>query len=352
MFIKILTILIFFTGLSGLDRSASADTIDEYTPGYHAMKFNRRSNVWSQLDLVVFDGSITTNPPGTVKYDRRIQAYLNTGADFALGNNGVRFALKGIGSFEKTEEDTEPKTPTTQFLKKIKPAFDFTFVNHKGLEMFIGAEYNYELGYEKKVMSDLFTQTSTFGAAGVNVVRFGMMRRGGSWNGGVYYVKGASVERAVTLEVEGFSDKIETEETIQVPPELGIVASFNFYGFKSEMDFAMVQASESPDSSTDGINIVDDYIRVRFASYIPIVIGTLGASLTHQTFSYASNAFVTLDTIPRSILKVKYLLGDLDSHFFVGGIYSFGDDGLSIPETNETFELDALGVTTGFFFAF
>jgi hypothetical protein len=329
-----------------------SNTADEWTPGYQALKFQRRNNVWSQLDLMIFDGSVTTNPPGVTRHDRRLQATFNTGADYALAKGGVRGSLKAFGSFEKSEEDQEPKVPINQFIKRIQPAFDFTFINPKGLEIFMGVQLHHEFAYDRIIASDLINQTASFSEISLNVFRFGMMRRGGSWNGGFYYVNGASGKRDVNIKVEGISDELQTTESVQVAPEVGIIASFNLSGFASELDLAMIQASESPDLSADGISVVDDYLKIRFGSYIPIGIGTIYAGITHQTLSYSSNAFVTLDTIPRTLLKAKFLLGGMDSNLFVGGMYSFGDDGLSIPETNETFELDTVGVTTGFYLSF
>lgn len=343
--------LICLVGAGGANVGRS-DTIDEWTPGYSAMKSGRSSNVWSQIDLMLFDGAIITNPPGTKRFDRRVNTILNAGSNYAFPNGGVRTSLKAFGSFEKIEDEEEPKIPTTQSITRVRPAIDFTFINPKGLEIFIGSELYHEFAYDRTTKSSLVTQTSSFSAVSMNSMRFGMMRRGSTWSGGFYYVNGADSERGVTLKVEGIDDEVETSETVQVPPTAGIVASFQVYGFLNELDLALVQASEAPSVSADGINVVDDYLKLRLISYFKISSGYLSTMLAHQTLSYSSNAFVTLDTIPSSLFKIKYIIGEVKSNVFIGGVYGTGSDGLSIPETNESFELQVFGLTTGLYFSF
>ena len=328
------------------------NTVDEWTPGYQSLKFKRRNNFWSQADFVLFDGTITTSPPGTKTYDRRIQGTYNVGGDYALPNGGLRFSVKAFASYEKEDKDVAPKNPRTQFIKRIQPALDFTFVNPKGLEIFIGSQLHHEFAYDSLTQSDFVDSINEKSAVTMNVLRFGMMRRGGSWNGGFYYINGAETQRDIKQYAVGFQDQsIVTKERVQVPPEAGIIASFRFYGFESELDLALVQASEAPDVSSDGISVVDDYLRIRLGTYFPVLIGSIGLSLTHKTLSYSSNAFVNLETIPTTVAKARLLLGTLDSNVYVGGVYGLGDDGLSIPETNETYKLRTIGFTTGVFLA-
>lgn len=328
-----------------------ADVIDEWTPGYKSLKYKQTPKFWSQLDFVLFDGSIVTTPPGSKRLDRRITGLVNVGGDFVFGKAALRPAIKTKAVFTKTEDEEEPKSTFTESPVTVRPSLDFTFINPKGLEIFIGAEVYAESEFDREGTSATVNQNTKYSAYSLNFMRFGLMRRGSNWSGGFYYVNGADGQRDVTLTVDGSSDELRSVDKVQVPPEMGIAASFNAFGFDSEFDLAFVQASESPNTSADGINVVDDHLIFRINCFFPVGASTLGLNYAHKTISYSSNAFVTLDTIPHNVVKLKFMSGDVSSNLFIGGIYGWGSDGLSIPETNESYEVQMMGVTTGLFFS-
>ena len=157
---------------------------DDYTPGTGPIKFKKQSHFWMRFDSGGVDATTKTSPPDSLYIDRRIESFLMIGGEAALssGKMGVRFNLKNSVLKQKGEEAEPPKSPKSSEKLESKAAFDFTYVNHKGLELFAGVEVKLVTGEHSKIESTVATSTITYDDTSLFAPRFGLVRRGGPWS--------------------------------------------------------------------------------------------------------------------------------------------------------------------------
>lgn len=333
--------------------SAYATTLpDEYTVGYYSLQFKRKTNYWTHIQAVGIDGAIDTSPSNTTKLDRRIEALMITGKDFFVAPSiGVRLNVRADWRMKKQEEKEEPKSPADESKLIAEPEFIFTYVTPKGLELFFGTAYHYEGKHHETQSSTVISSTTTFKEIGFTVPRFGLVKRGEIWSGSIYFVQGKETDQDFEKTASD-SSIIIGQTNHHVPSEYGIAAKFNLLSSSMEMDFASIQASEGGEKSLDGISVKDDYLRMRLASLIETGIGGFKLSLFHQTLSYSSNAFMSIDTIPVTSMTFDFLTGTRDSHSYFGVVFGKANDGQSIPEFNASFNYLAFGLRFGFLYPF
>ena len=330
--------------------SAHAQSVrDEYTAGTMALRYRRENNTWFQTQIIGVDASTTTSPPDATFLDRRIENSIVAGKDAVINDRfGIRVASKGFFSFGKRQEKEPPISPQTSRHGEVVGLVDLTYINHKGLELFVGQEYHAFLPATIDRDSGIVSSHLRYNAGSYLLLRAGLMRRGSSWSGGFYFVSGEEDDRDFTATA---SDGTSSQGTSKVytPTEYGIVTAFDTAAGSYEIDLAMVQAGEGGERSDLGTTIHDDFLRLRLGLFYPLGGGGILASLAHQTLSYSNNAFTTIDTIPFTYLKLAYALGGPFDHFHVGVILGQGKDRTSITEFNASYEYQSVGLITGLF---
>lgn len=326
---------------------------DDDTPGSMAIRFNKQNNAWSRMDLSVVDGKVTTSPPDSVKYDRRAETAGSLGAEGILGKRfGVRLNVRGELSKRRQQEAEGPKATVDATVKTYKPSLDLTFITDKGLEIFGGEEMEIVPGYTESVASTSGDSTTKFGKSSVSSKRFGVVRRAGAWSGGFYYQMGAESKR--TVEQTAFDGSgSASEDIVFIPSRIGVMGAFKALSAYWDFELAFVQARGKGPKDDQGNTTYTDYFETHLGA-LYFFSGGLGldTSIFHKTLSYANNAFVTMETIPSTSVKLAGALGNDESHAFLGVIYAFGKDGQSLPEFNATYEFDAFAVTFGSIFSF
>ncbi len=326
---------------------------DDQTAGTMAINFNKQNNAWSRLDLGVVDGKVTTSPPDTVKYDRRAETLAVLGGEVLFAKRfGARLNLKGEFSKLRQQEAEGPKATVDSTVKTYRPSLDLTFITDKGLEIFAGQEMQIIPAYTETVASSNGESSTAFGNSSVASRRFGVVRRAGAWSGGFYYQMGAEATRDV--EQTAFDGSgADSDDVVFIPSRIGVMGAFKaiaaFWDF--ELDF--IQARGKGPKDDQGNTTYTDYFETHLGS-LYFFGGSFGVkgSVFHKTLSYANNAFVTMETIPATSVKLLGVLGDDESHAFLGLIYAFGKDGQSLPEFNAEYEFDAFAVTFGSIFSF
>lgn len=317
---------------------------DDVTPGYLANQYQKSSNYWARIDLIGIDGNITTSPPDRVRFDRRAAAFINSGFDLAFPRFGWRLNVKGWGGLAKEEEKDPPKSPIVRDFAVLEPSLDLTYLNPQGLEIFAGIMMHIQSSYTETLTNDIVSLSSEFDKVMVPVQRFGMVRRGGNWSGGFYYVSGNEGTRGVTKTASDGSF-FRSDSIVHIPTEYGIIADFEVSSVNVLLDMAAVQAGESGERSAEGVTVEDDFQRIKIAGKYDLGGGAIGGlSVGYRTFSYSSNAFMSIDRIPLVTYKLT-LANGLKSGQEIGLLYANGQDGLSIPETNEEYKVQALGLT-------
>jgi len=321
---------------------------DEQTPGYMAMQYARRSHVWNRLDLGGVDAQVKTSPPGSVRLDRRVEGFAVIGFDAAFGSRfGLRLNVKGLYSKQRQSQKDQTQSVTDQTPQTYTPAADLTFLTDQGLEVFAGAEDQINSAYNQTVTSAVGVSTTHIHKAAVLAPHFGIVRRAGAWSGGFYYVLGGHRQRDIDQSAFDGSG-ITSQDIAFVPPRLGVTGQFA--AAKSLIDFELgfVQAHGQGLTDDKGRTIYSDYFQTRFGMLIDF--GGIGfkSSVFYQTQSYDSSAYVSVDTMPVSALKLLLLLGAPTDHAFIGVTAGYGKDGQSQPEFNASYRLLALAPTIGF----
>ncbi len=319
---------------------------DDFSFGKMALHYHNRNQVWAESQVAGVEGTVDTNPPGTREFTRKIESLSNFGVDRSFGRFGARLNLKSFLSWRKVESTDASNAVSDEHYARLIPSLDATYMNPSGLEISFGSMLWYEKEHEKRLYSSFLNQTTKYSAAKFSVPRMALIRRGGNWNGGIYYSFGRSIDRSVSLRASDGSS-FNFSETIHSPTEFGIISDFTLFGWLTEFDGAQVQSQSTSGVSTDEKSIEDDYLRLGISTSIPLGLGYLSLGLGHKTMGYSSNTFATFETIPTSILKVKFLLGSMDNFLDLGAFYVFGTDKLSIPEANETFSMKAFGASVG-----
>lgn len=344
--------LAFASYLASAGSVAAFPTQDDQTPGTMANQFKKRRNVWMRVDMGVLDGKVTTSPPDSTTIDRRIESYANFGGEGMLGSRfGARLNVKAESVRRRTSAHEADAPVMDETGATYTPSFDLTFVTDKGLEIFGGVEAKAFGETIREEESSNGTSKSTLSPVNVVGRRFGVTRRAGVWSGGFFYVAGAEKGRGVRI--EAFDGSVnETTEVAFVPSRVGVfgeIAAGALWDF--ELNF--VQARGMGPRDENGITAYTDYFEARFGNVVMLGSGFgLKTSLAHKTLSYASNSFVTLETIPMTSCKVLALFGDAQSHLYAGIIAGQGRDGQSLPEFNAKYEILGYAATLGFFSPF
>jgi hypothetical protein len=319
---------------------------DDFSFGKMALDYHNRNRVWGETAVAGVDGTIVTNPPGTKEYNRKLESLTNMGFDRSFGRIGTRFNLKSFISWQKTESSDVSNAVSDEHYSRFSPSLDATFITSAGLEISLGSVLLFEPEREKRSYSSFLNQSTKYSSAKFSVPRLALIRRGGNWNGGIYYSFGKNVKRSVALSASD-GTSLNFSEYIHSPTEFGIISDFNLFGLKTQFDGAQIQSVSTSGVSTDGKSIEDDYLRLRISTFLPLGAGLLNVGLGHKTVGYSSNTFATFETIPASILNAKYLLGSLENHLELGAFYVLGSDKLSIPEANESFHVKTVGMSLG-----
>ncbi len=311
-----------------------------------AANFRRENNFWARFDAGFLDGKITSSP-GTTKLDRRLENLSIVGFDSNLGRWGVRGNVKAEYSKRRQSEDEEPRSVVDETVMTYSPSVDVTFVTDKGLEIFGGALVQMQPAYTQSVDAGTVSSETAFDATRLIVRRFGVLRRSGAWSGGFYYVMGAETTRG--FEQSGSDGSTLSEnDVIFVPSRVGVFGEFEAASTLWDFELDFVQARGMGPKDDTGATIYTDYFEARMAGLF-FFGGALGmkGGLAHKTLSYANNAYVTLETIPVTSLKLLGVLGKEESHAYAGIIAATGKDGQSLPEFNATYEMTGVAVTLG-----
>lgn len=321
---------------------------DDQSPGTMAIHFNKQTNVWSRLDFGVLDGKVTTSPPDTTKYDRRAESLGILGAETLVGQRfGVRFNVKGEISKRRQQEASGPTATVDSTVKTFKPSVDLTFITDKGLELFGGVESQIVPGYTESVNSTSGESTTKFASSTVASKRFGVVRRTSAWAGGFYYQMGAEETRTVTQTAFDGSGA-EVDDVVFIPSKIGVMGNFQALSALWDFEFDFIQARGKGPKDDQGNTTYTDYFEAHFGSLFFFGSGIgMNTSVFHKTLSYANNAFVTIETIPVTSVKLLGVLGDAQNNAFLGIIGAYGKDGQSLPEFNATYQVQAYALTFG-----
>lgn len=348
-FIKICIIAVFILASYG----SFAYTIqDDYTPGTGPLKYKKQSHYWMRFDVGAVDTQTKTSPPDSVYIDRRLETFMMVGGESALssGQMGLRLNFKNNLLRQKGEEAEPPKSPKSHEKIESELSFDFTYVNPKGLELFAGIVFKSINSEKSKINSTVASSTITYEDASLFAPRFGLVRRGGSWSGGFYYVQGKETSRSFS---NRSSDGSSTSDIsyVHIPSEYGIAAEFTLGNAIANFDFANVQESEGGERTSTGHTVRDDYLRIFIGSFVPFGSGFgLNLGLGHKTLSYSNNAYASVDTIPLTTFKLLTVFGSNDQHFYTGFIFGYGKDGADITEYKARFNFQALAISFGLFY--
>lgn len=326
---------------------------DDHSPGTMAVRWNKRSNAWARFDLGVFDGKVTSSPPDATKFDRRIETLAIAGADTTFGSRfGARINVKAESSKRRQAEEEEPKAVVDETQSKLAPSLDLTFVTDKGLELFAGMLIEQHAAYTQSVTSANVSSETKFKAVQVDAKRFGVVRRAGAWTGGFYYLQGSEKSRDYDKSASDGSSIAGTEKVF-IPSRIGVFGDVGMASFGFDFELAFIQARGLGPKDERNASVFTDYFEARLGGTLPLgsVFGLKG-SVLHKTLSYASNTYVSFDTIPMTSLKLVTIFGNEANHAFLGVIGATGSDGQSQPEFNAQYEAQAAAVTSGLNFSF
>ena len=321
---------------------------DDDTPGTRAVGFERRTNLWGRFDSGFVDAKITSSPPDEAKLDRRLETYMDAGFDLAFDKKyGLRFDAKATISKRKEAEVDEPRAVVEKTIKSYTPSLDATYVTDKGLEIFAGVEYEVEPAYEETVDSALASSKTDFGKSALLSRRVGVVRRAGPWTGGFYYELGAEGSRSFKKTATDGS-KLEGSEKTFIPSKLGVVGDFGALGSLWNFELDFIQARGLGPADEKGSTLYTDYFEAR-GGFRRDVSGPFGVEidLAHKTLSYATNASMTLETMPASSVKILLTIGGKESRIFMGLLGTYGTDEQSLPEFNAKYEMKAVAATGG-----
>jgi len=336
---------LFLTEIGG-GSAMAFPTQDDNTLGTMALKYKKRSNWWSRVDLSLVDAKVVTTPPDSAKIDRRIEGFSNLGFDVNFGKYGFRFNGELEHSHRRQAEEDASQAIVESTRNKIRPSIDFTFETDKGLELFIGAEETIAAKYKESITTENRESSTNFEQVRIKSNRAGLCRRAGVWSGGLYYIQGGESKVEFTKQASD-GTSLTRDEKVFIPAETGMFGEFTAGTIVWDFDLSFVQARGEGPRDVDGNTIYTDYIKAKFGAYG--VLGGVGihSQLAHQTLSYSNSAFITLDSIPVTHFKIETIFGDLENHSFVGLGYAQGKDGQSLPEFNAKYKLEALMLSVG-----
>ncbi len=325
---------------------------DEQSPGGLALGFRKQNKIWSRFDAGVLDGKIKTSPPDTTVYDRRSEAAAQAGFDAVVSQRfGVRVDAKS--EYSRRRQAGDAAAPVSDERKIVnKGALDLTFVTDKGLEIFGGIMGDFHEPYERRDKTDAGTTTTSSMAGHVFARRFGVIRRAGQWGGGFYYIAGSESSRKVRSEAFDGSSHAASE-VVFIPSQMGLVGEITGGLLVWDFDLAFIQARGKGPRDENGKSAYTDSFSSRVGALAKLGAINLKLAGSYRTLSYASNSFVTIDTVPVSTVRLLALFGDPQkTHTFFGVIGAYAKDGQSLREFNATYEFTGTAVTSGINFGF
>ncbi len=305
------------------------------SPGDYALQYQKKHRLHVATSAAVVDAEVETSPPDTTRIDRRLIGMFGAGIEgpFA-GRFGYRLIVAATATKKRETDDMEPVTLTDTNETVLAPLSSITFITDQGLELFAGLGM---ANYQKKkqqTASVIGRSEKEYGTASVESKHFGVIRRaGGAWAGGFYYVMGDEDDRTVsTTAFDG--SVLDSSEAVFIPSRFGVLGEFGAYLFA----FDFIQARGFGPNDDSGRTIMGDYFSARLGYKLPI---GLEAEVYHQTLGYDSNAYVTLDTIPITQIKLSTVTeGATEERIGLGVTY--GRDGQSLPEFNAAYMLKAV----------
>lgn len=342
--INLLKTIIFALLVPGVAYGSSS-SLDEWTLGMGLIKEEDKSGAFIQADLGILDAEVVTSPPDQKLLSRGIYGLVNYSGRYLLSNGSLKISGKQFFTMMKSENEVGPSITNEQTITKSSFAFDYNFKTSRGLDIGLGLEYLIFPGYEQKISSDLIVQDKSHGDSSVMRARLSILRQGSGWIAGAYYVSAGESERDIETSAGGITDN--SNEIVGEGPELGVMANISVSSIPVYGDVAYIKASEVSTKSSDGTVIKGDYLRFIVGADFTLQTGVLSTIITHQTLGYGANAFATIDTIPFSSIKAKYTQSIGSFKYEFGGFFGYGNDGLSIPEANETYNVKRFGLTTG-----
>lgn len=194
------------------------------------------------------------------------------------------------------------------------------------------------------------TSTITYEDTSLFAPRIGLVRRGGRWSGGFYYVQGKETSRSFSNKSSD-GTSLSDVSYVHIPSEYGIVAELSLGPSVVMLDFANVQESEGGERTSTGHTVRDDYLRIFMSSFVPFSSAFgMKLGLGHKTLSYSSNAYASVDTIPMTTFKLLGVFGGNDHHAYTGLIFGYGKDGADITEYKARFKFQAIALSFGLFY--
>jgi hypothetical protein len=315
---------------------------DDANPGLHALRFKKAQATWTGIKAVAYDGSIVDHQAESKTYDRRVAAGGAFGFEQPMSPNlSVRLDLRAENISRRVRAAVFPETYIEDQYLLARPSADLTYLTPQSLEIFAGATYAYTPAHTQKIESSSLNAEQQYGTTAMMVPHFGLTRRMAAATGGVYYVSGREGSRDVT-KVVGDGQVLSFSEPVNEPSTVGLFGEFPAYGFLLNFDAAAISASEGGLQTASGSTMSDDYMRLKLGL---VWNGFLKAEIAHKTAAYSKSAYMGLDTIPLSSMKL--VLGDAASGFWTGVNYVFGRDKQSIPEMNAEYKVDSFVVLLG-----
>ena len=158
-----------------------------------------------------------------------------------------------------------------------------------------------------------------------------------------------SWSRNVSSDLEtGASGDNTGSEKIHYPTEIGIFGKTQVGSIPTDAEMVLINGSDGGSSSEDGKKMTADNFRLKVAGNYGLGGGGLiRGAFTHRTLSYSDQAFMTLENMPLTAFRLTWLAGNESDHFYLGGIYVFGQDTQSLPQFNAKYRLDVYAGTLG-----
>jgi hypothetical protein len=228
---------------------------------------------------------------------------------------------------------------------RARPTVDVTYITPAGLEIFGGASWTISPKYTQKVDSAMDSTSIRYGTMSILAPHLGVTRRGGFGAGGLYYQFGKQDSRSVTKTTSDGSE-LNLSQNVQEPSILGVFAMFNGLGGVWSADLAAVSEGEGGERTENGNTVRDDYLRLSLASTWN---NNLKVGLNYRSASYAKSAYMDLDSIPLTAVKVNWVWG---AGVYSGVMAAYGRDKQSIPEVNANYQVNALSLVSGVASAF
>lgn len=315
---------------------------DDASPGVHALRFKRAPATWNGAKAVAYDGVITDHQAGSRTYDRRIAGGGAFGFENPLAPNlSVRLDLRAETVTRRQKMALAPETITDESYFIVRPNFDVTYITPASLEIFMGGAYHLSPAHAEKIESYSYNAENRYGPSKLFTPRFGLTRRAGVANGGVYYISGRESSRTITKVVGDNNDLAMTEPVFE-PTTAAVFADFTARNINWTLEVAAISGSEGGLRSASGSTMGDDYMRFRIGG---IWNNSFKAEIAHQTAGYAKSSYMILDNIPLTSLRLVF--GDAATGMWTGLTYIYARDRQSIPEVNVEYKIDSIVLLTG-----